>query len=69
MKPQVDMFSFIFWKKLKTPNTRRFEINWPLDFNLVCRILRNSNWISYGEINSSNSCNKRVKPIDFLTNG
>ena len=29
MIPQVDLFSFIFWKKLKTPK-RRFEINWSL---------------------------------------
>ena len=29
MIPQVDLFSFVFWKKLKTPK-RRFEINWPL---------------------------------------
>ena len=26
MKPQVDLFSFVFWKKLKTPK-RHFEIN------------------------------------------
>ena len=25
-----DMFSFVFWKKLKTPK-RHFKINWPLD--------------------------------------
>ena len=25
----VDLFSFLFWKKVKTPK-RRFEINWPL---------------------------------------
>ena len=29
MIPHVDLFSFVFWKKLKTPK-RRFEINWPL---------------------------------------
>ena len=29
MIPLVDLFSFVFWKKLKTPK-RRFEINWPL---------------------------------------
>ena len=29
MKPQVDLLSFVFWKKLKTPK-RHFEINWPL---------------------------------------
>ena len=29
MIPQVDLFSFGFWKKLKTPK-RYFEINWPL---------------------------------------
>ena len=31
MKPQVDLFSFIFWRKLKTPK-RHFEINWPLSW-------------------------------------
>ena len=30
MIPQVDLFSFIFWEKLKTPK-QHFEINWPLD--------------------------------------
>ena len=29
MKPQVDLFSFIFWKKLKAPE-KQFEIIWPL---------------------------------------
>ena len=29
MKPQIDWFSFIFWRKLKTQK-RHFEINWPL---------------------------------------
>ena len=32
MIPQVDLFSFVFWKKLKTPK-RHFEINWPLNIN------------------------------------
>jgi hypothetical protein len=30
MIPQVDLFSFVFWKKLKTQKTKHFEINWPL---------------------------------------
>ena len=30
MIPQVDLFSFVFWKKSKTPK-KHFEINWPLD--------------------------------------
>ena len=30
MKPQVDLFSFVFWRKLKTPK-RHFEITWPLE--------------------------------------
>ena len=30
MKPQVDLFSFVFWKKLMTPK-RHFEIMWPLE--------------------------------------
>ena len=29
IKVQFDLFSFILWKKLKTPK-RHFEINWPL---------------------------------------
>ena len=29
MIPQDDLFSFVFWRKLKTPK-RLFEINWPL---------------------------------------
>ena len=29
MIPQVDLFSFVFWKNSKT-QTRHFEINWPL---------------------------------------
>ena len=29
MIPQVDLFSFVFWKNLKIPK-RHFEINWPL---------------------------------------
>ena len=29
MKPQVDLFLFVFWRKLKTPK-RHFEIKWPL---------------------------------------
>ena len=29
MKPQVDLFSFVFWRKLKSPK-RHFEIIWPL---------------------------------------
>ena len=28
MKPQIDLFSFVFWRKLKTPK-RHFEIKWP----------------------------------------
>ena len=29
MKPQVDLISFVFWRKLKTPK-KHFEIIWPL---------------------------------------
>ena len=29
MIPQGDLFSFVFWEKLKTPK-KHFEINWPL---------------------------------------
>ena len=34
MKPQVDLFLFVFWKKLKTPK-RHCEINWPLLFYIL----------------------------------
>ena len=34
MIPQVDLFSFVFWKKLKTPK-RHFEINWPLPSDII----------------------------------
>ena len=30
MTLRVDLFSFVFWEKLKPPK-RHFEINWPLD--------------------------------------
>ena len=29
MKPQIDLFLFFFWRKLRTPK-RHFEIIWPL---------------------------------------
>ena len=34
MKPQVDLFLLVFWRKLKTPK-RHFEINWPLARSLL----------------------------------
>ena len=34
MIPQVDLFSYVFWKNLKTPK-RHFEIHWPLWFSTV----------------------------------
>ena len=30
MKPQVDLFLFVYWRKLKTPK-RHFEIIWPVE--------------------------------------
>ena len=33
----VDLFSFIVWKKVKTPK-RHFEINWPLRKKSVCSL-------------------------------
>ena len=32
IKPQVDLFSFVFWKKLKVSKLH-FEINWPLVYS------------------------------------
>ena len=37
MTPQVDLFSFVFWKKLKTPK-RYFEIKWPLETSVNAKI-------------------------------
>ena len=34
MKPQVDLFSFVFWRKLKT-QIWHFEINWPLSIFII----------------------------------
>ena len=34
MIPLVDLFSYVFWKNLKTPK-RHFEIHWPLWFSTV----------------------------------
>ena len=30
----VDLFSFVFWKKVKTPKSH-FEIKWPLDIKVI----------------------------------
>ena len=38
----VDLFSFIFWKNLKTQK-RHFEINWPLKNSYACKINFRSN--------------------------
>ena len=35
MKPQADLFFFIFWRKLKTPK-RHFEIIWPFALRAYC---------------------------------
>ena len=53
MKSQVDLFSFVFWRKLKTQK-RHFEINWPLAFRVIIKILKNPcytlnvDWFSLG---------------------
>jgi hypothetical protein len=45
-----DLFSFVFWRKLKTPK-RHFEINWPLDnkwtwpCSLVCNAYHVNNLV------------------------
>ena len=46
MIPQVDLFSFIFWKKLKTPK-RHFEINWPLALPKTARSAQTHKSISF----------------------
>ena len=43
MIPQVDLFSFIFWKILKTPK-RYFEINWPLNIILFWYFAWEKSW-------------------------
>ena len=45
MKAQVDLFSFVFWRKLMTPK-RHFEIKWPL----VCIFWRII-YRGYGKLN------------------
>ena len=51
MKPQVNFFSFVFWRKLKTLK-RHFEINWPLPppltFYMVWRLTKSGHfWTKY----------------------
>ena len=38
----VDLFLFVFWKKVKTPK-RHFEISWPLAFSNISYIIINPN--------------------------
>ena len=42
MIPQVDLFSFVFWRKSMTPKNH-FEINWPLP---IMEMLKNLSMIS-----------------------
>ena len=37
-----DVFSFVFWKKLKTPK-RLFEINWPLEHPKISGLIMKGN--------------------------
>jgi hypothetical protein len=48
MKPQVDLISFVFWKKLKAPK-RHFEINSPL------KLKRNSFLIYFSKYGNQNA--------------
>ena len=50
MVPQVELFSFVFWKNLKTPK-RPFEINWPFQkvfyyAPIFLKVIKNS-WLKY----------------------
>ena len=48
-KPQVDLFSLVFWRKLKA-RKRRFEINWPLGYIAENCIKLSGFWFSKVEI-------------------
>ena len=43
--PLADLFSFFFWKNLKTPR-RQFEINWPLVVTVKCSYFWINKWTS-----------------------
>ena len=47
MIPQVDMFSFIFWKKSKTPKNH-FEINWPL-VNVKSKVVISEKFVAFSK--------------------
>ena len=79
MKPQVDLFLFIFWRKLKTPK-RHFEINWPLtssrkillgitftDFQKSCEKVTKSDFqIQLSISESSEPCFKKNTFFDYF---
>ena len=44
--PQVDLFSFIFWKNLKTPKIH-FEINWPLKGHFTAKHHGINSWADF----------------------
>ena len=47
MKPQVDLFSFVFWRKLKTPK-RHFKIIWPLEIDaMIKRVSNEKYWVYF----------------------
>ena len=54
--PQVELFSFVFWKNLKTIK-RDFEINWPLVLRIVSHLW---NWF-FGMFQKTGFLNKRDK--------
>jgi hypothetical protein len=82
MIPQVDLFSFVFWKKLKTPK-RHFEIDWPLvtmvkliesfaqsRVYLVSSKAAKAHEISQLDLRETNTncdCKEKLKSIDYKT--
>ena len=59
MKPQVDLFSFLFWKKLKAPK-RHSKINWPLDHDPA---LENLSMMMHADARQAQSAYSYILPI------
>ena len=62
----VDLFLFIFWKKVKTPR-RHFEINWPLTLELAHIVFKFSRNILFSDVEFLKRFVLSVKPKYILT--
>ena len=62
MIPQVDLFSFVFWEKLKTPK-RHFEINWPLTKYIYCILYQTLHKWKWFPSKLQSSFRKNLNPV------